>query len=206
MDDTWVIQQQLSKQAFLDHINSIDPAIKFTAEGTQGNRAIPFLDILITSQADNSLSISVNHKPTHTDQYLQWDSHHCLSDKYSVIDTLIQRAKTVCTDPEQLLKELTHLRVALGKCNYPSWAINRVPNKVLNSYWEEQGNNIQQNSNNNNQIQANNNQGTSTATNRSGSNFTVGQLVIAYLRVQLKVSNTYVAGMVSRYTLRATLQ
>ena len=182
MDDTWVIQQQSSKQTFLDHINSIDPAIKFTAEGTQGNGAIPFLDTLIITQADNSLSISVYCKPTHTDQYLQWDSHHCLSAKYSVIGTLTHRAKTVGTDQELLQKELTHLRRELGKCNYPSWAINRVQNKVLNSNWEEQGNNIQQNSNNNNQIQANNNQGASKATNRSGSNSTLGQLVIPYVK------------------------
>ena len=29
VDDTWVIQEQAHKQAFLDHINNIDPAIKF---------------------------------------------------------------------------------------------------------------------------------------------------------------------------------
>ena len=55
-DDTWVIQQQASKQQFLEHINTVDPAIKFTVEGTQGNGAIPFLDTLITLQADGSLS------------------------------------------------------------------------------------------------------------------------------------------------------
>ena len=93
VDDTWVIQQQAHKQAFLDHINSIDLAIKFTVEGTQWKGAIPFLDILVTQQADNSLSITVYHKPTHTDQYLQWDSHHSLSAKYSVIGTLTHRLK-----------------------------------------------------------------------------------------------------------------
>ena len=124
MDDTWVIQQQSSKQEFLDHINSIDPAIKFTIEGTQGNGAIPFLDTLITLQADNSLSITVYCKPTHTDQYLQWDSHHSLSAKYSVIGTLTHKEKIVCTTPELLKKELTHLRNTMGKCNLPPWAIN----------------------------------------------------------------------------------
>ena len=99
VDDTWVIQQQAHKEAFLDHINSIDPAIKFTVGSTQGNGAIPFLDTLVTPQADNSLSITVYHKPTHTDQYLQWDSHHSLSAKYSVIGTLTHWAKTVCTGP-----------------------------------------------------------------------------------------------------------
>ena len=39
VDDTWVIQQSTHKQEVLEHINSIDPAIKFTVEGTQGNGA-----------------------------------------------------------------------------------------------------------------------------------------------------------------------
>ena len=70
VDDTWVIQKQAHKQAFLDHINSINPAIRFTVEGTQGNGAIPLLDTLVTPLADNSLSITVYCKPTNTDQYL----------------------------------------------------------------------------------------------------------------------------------------
>ena len=48
VDDTWVIKQQSSKQEFLEHINKVDPAIKFTMDGTQGNGTTPFLDILIT--------------------------------------------------------------------------------------------------------------------------------------------------------------
>ena len=110
-------------------------------EGTQGNVAIPFLDTLVTLLADNSLSITVYCKPTHTDQYLQWDSHHSLSVKYSVIGTLTHRAKTVCTDPQLVQRELQHFRKVLRRCNYPPWAINRVQNKVLNSKLEDHSNN-----------------------------------------------------------------
>ena len=117
VDDTCVIQKQAQKQAFLDHINSIDPAIKFTVEGTQGYWAISILDTIVTPLADRSLAIKVYCKPTHTDQYLQWDSHHSLSAKYSVIGTLTHRAKVVCTDPELLQGELNHLRRVLAKCN-----------------------------------------------------------------------------------------
>ena len=81
VDNTFVIQQQSIKQLFLDHINNIDPAIRFTVEGNLENGSIPFLDTLVKPEADNSLSITVYHKPTHTDQYLQWDSHHNLSAK-----------------------------------------------------------------------------------------------------------------------------
>ena len=88
------VQQQAHKQLFLDQINNINPAINFTVKGNQENGAIPFLDTLVKPEADNSLSIKVYHKLTNTDQYLQGDSHHNLSAKYSVIGTLIHRAKT----------------------------------------------------------------------------------------------------------------
>ena len=190
VDDTWVIQQQVHKQAFWDHMNSIDPAIMFRVEGTQGNGVIPFLDTLITPLADNSLSIIVYCKTTHTDQYLQWDSHHSLSAMYSVIDTLTHRAKTFCTDPGLLQRELQHLRKALQKCNYPPLAINKVQNKVTNNNWEDLSyinlQNTGNNSNNNpghptqirdnsNQTPTSNNQGTSTTTTTTRSNSTVGQ-------------------------------
>ena len=54
------------------------------------------------------------------DQYLQWDNHHHLSAKYSVISTLTLRAKTVCSTPELLQKEMEHLRKALTIVNTPS--------------------------------------------------------------------------------------
>ena len=56
----------------------------------------------LTPLAGNSLSFKVYQKPTHTDQYLQWDSHHSLSAKYSVMGTLTHRDIVVCTDPDML--------------------------------------------------------------------------------------------------------
>ena len=54
-------------------------------------------------------------RPTHTDQYLQWDSHHDLSAKYSVIGTLTQGAKTVCTGAERLQREDTAPKGGFGQ-------------------------------------------------------------------------------------------
>ena len=129
---------------------------------------IPFLDTLVTPEVDNPLSITVYHKPTHTDQYLQWDSHHNLSAKYSVIGTLTHRAKTVCTKPELLQKELSHLREALVRCKYPPWAINRVKSKLINN---NQGDN-----NDENNIQGGiNNTSSSTTQNNNGNHTLQGQ-------------------------------
>ena len=82
VDDTFVIHKQVNKQAFLQHINSVDPAIKFTVEDNKDNGSIPFLDTIVKPEADGTLSITVYRKPTHTGQYLQWDSHHHLSAKF----------------------------------------------------------------------------------------------------------------------------
>ena len=139
--DTWVIQQQAHKELFLDHISSIDPCIKFTVKGNQEDGAIPFLDTLVQPEADSSCGIKVYCKPTHTDQYLHWDSHHSLSAKYIVIGTLTHRAKTVCTTLGLLHKELQHLKEALVRCKYPRWAINKIQNKVINGSWEDNGTN-----------------------------------------------------------------
>ena len=91
---------------------------------------MPFLDILITPGEDGSLSSSVFRKPTHANLYLQWDSHHTLTSKYSVIGTLQQRAQTICSNPHLLQKEEEHLQSALKKCKYPNWALNKIKFKA----------------------------------------------------------------------------
>ena len=125
-------------------------------------------------------------KPTHTDQYLQWDSHHSLSSKYSVIGTLTHKAKVVCTNSGLPQGELNHPRRALGKCNYPTWAIKRVQQKVLNNNWEDTSNNNSTNTSNtgdnNNSNTINNNQGSNPTINRQGNKATGGQIVIPYTK------------------------
>ena len=125
-----VIQKEIHKQDFIQHINSVDPAIRFTVKNNKEDGAIAFLDTIVKPEADGNLSITVYRKPTHTDQYLQWDSHHHLSAKFSVIDTLTHRAQTVCSNPELLCKEKTHLRKALTQCKYPRWAFDKVEKRL----------------------------------------------------------------------------
>ena len=139
MDDTFVIQKEVHRQKFLEHINSVDLAIKCTVEDTKEDGAIPFLDTIIKLEADNMLSITVYMKPNHTDQCLQWDSHHHLLAKCRVINTLTHRAKTVCKKPELLQKEMDHLRKTLSNCKYPRWAMDRVE-KRFSQLTSEEGN------------------------------------------------------------------
>ena len=102
VDDTFVIINKAHKEEFLTHINSVDSNIQFTAEDPGPDGSLPFLDILITPNEEGRLETSVYRKPTHMDQYLQWDSHHQISAKYSVVGTLYHRTKTISSNNEKL--------------------------------------------------------------------------------------------------------
>ena len=116
VDDTFTIIYTAHKESFLEHLNSIDDHIQFTSEDPRPDGSMPFLDILITPEQDGSLSTTVYRKPTQTDLYLQWDSHHTVSAKYSVVGTLYHRAETICSSPLLLLQEEKHLQKALHRC------------------------------------------------------------------------------------------
>ena len=124
VDDTFVILKRDHKEEFLLHINSVDPSIQFTTEEQKEDDdpsiqftteeqkedgSMPFLGILVTPQEDGTLTSKVYRKPTYTDLYLQWDSHHNLACQYSVVNTLTHRAKAVCSSPQLLMEELNHL-------------------------------------------------------------------------------------------------
>ena len=125
VDDTFVIIKAAQKQNFLDYINSIDHHIQFTGEEPRPDGSMPFLDILITPGEDESLTTTVFRKPTHTDLYMHWDSHHATSSKYSVIGTLHHGANTICSSPKLLQQEEQNLHRVLARCKYPVWALNR---------------------------------------------------------------------------------
>ena len=99
--------------------------IQFTSEDSRSDGSMPFLDILITPKEDGRLITSVYRKPTHTDLYLQWDSHHTIPSQYSVVGTPYHWAKTICSRPQLLEEEKNHLLQELKRFKYPTWAHNR---------------------------------------------------------------------------------
>ena len=150
-------------------------------------RWIPFLDTIVKPEADGNLSITVYKKPTHTDQYLQMDSHHHLSAKLSVIHTLIHRAQTVCSNPELLCKEKVCLRKALTQCKCSKWALDKVE-KRLNTPYREVSDGA-------------NNQGITGAQPATSEVKTKGHIVIPYAhKVSMKVSRGSVEGIAYRPT------
>ena len=134
VDDTFVIHKEANKQGFLQHINSVDPAIRFTVEDNKEDGSIPFLDTIVKPEADGSLSITVYRKPTHTDQYLQWGQVTITSQPSSVSSKPSPTGLPPCAvNPELLQKEKEHLRKALTNCNYPKWALDKVEKRLNRS-------------------------------------------------------------------------
>ena len=126
VDDTHTKLKKEFAQEFTDHLNSLDPDIKFTTEG-ETDRSLAFHDTLTVIQADGTLDIKIYRKPTHTDQYLNFESNHPLEHKLGVIQTLFHRAETVITDPKVVDEGKLHVKkAALSNCGYPQWAFDKI--------------------------------------------------------------------------------
>ena len=54
--------------------------------------------MLVIPDEEGRLKTTVYRKPTHTNQYLHWDSHHAIPSKYSVIGTLFTGPKPSALD------------------------------------------------------------------------------------------------------------
>ena len=87
---------------------------------------------------DNSLKVPGFRKPTHTDQYLQFDSAHPLEHKLSVVRTLYHRAYTVVFQWDGILNEKEHVTKALSVCGYPKWALEDTVSGVARRAREAQ--------------------------------------------------------------------
>ncbi|KAI8484597.1 hypothetical protein Bbelb_377040 [Branchiostoma belcheri] len=109
VDDTWCRLKKRVAADFFDHINQIDDNIKFTQEPSHDNM-LPFLDTKTIVEEDGNLRFEVYRKPTHTDQYLAFDSHHPLEHKLAVIKTLFHRADNIVTSDQAKTDEQRHLR------------------------------------------------------------------------------------------------
>ena len=66
------------------NLNSIEPTNKFTIELEQEG-SLPFLDTSVTRHNDGSLTTTVFRKKTHSDWYLDFDSHHPQAHKVAVV-------------------------------------------------------------------------------------------------------------------------
>ena len=110
-------------------MSSIDPHIKFTIEPEKDSKR-PFLDLCTHILDDGSTKITIYRKPTHTDQYLNFKSHHPLTHKRSVVRTLTNRAQQYVTTAEHRKSELAQVHNALRDNGYSEWALAPPPSSA----------------------------------------------------------------------------
>jgi hypothetical protein len=114
VDDTFTILKEGEESAFLTHLNSVRPSIKFTYERERNK----------SRKQDGFLNIRVYRKSTHTDRYLNFNSHHAIYVKRGVVKCLFDRAEKLITSKEDIESEQQHLSNILGYNGYPKTFIN----------------------------------------------------------------------------------
>ena len=96
---------------------------------TESDERIAFLDTMVHRDADGHLTTTVYRKPTHTDQYLAYDSHHPKSVKRGVVKCLYERASRIVSKPQCTATEKQHVAAALMTNGYPKSFVNRTSRK-----------------------------------------------------------------------------
>jgi hypothetical protein len=122
VDDTFAKLKITVLEEFLTHLNSQHPRIKFTTE-VLDDQKIAFLDTLVTLEADGTISFNIYRKKTHTDQYLDFGSHHYKKQKTGLYKNFKHRIDTIVTKEEDRAAEDKHVREALRRCGHPEWAL-----------------------------------------------------------------------------------
>ena len=122
-DNTFVIQKEEHSIQFLQHISSTNFK-RCTHSIHPRDSRHRWYHSLCGPGPDNTLLTTSYRKHTHTDQYLYWYSHHSLSARYSVFNTLIHRAQSLCQCPNAT-QGRTH-KGHFNQMQYPTWALNRL--------------------------------------------------------------------------------
>ncbi|KAK3708849.1 hypothetical protein QZH41_016280 [Actinostola sp. cb2023] len=119
VDDSHVGITRTHVDEFHAHLNSVNPNIQFTVE-IEKDGSLAFLDTKTTRQSDGSISVAVYRKPTHTDRYLDFNSHHHSGHKRAVAKTLLYRAHNIPSTPRERSSEEKHVFKALHANGYPT--------------------------------------------------------------------------------------
>ena len=131
VDDSFAIMKKSTINSFHDTLNSIDSHINFTIEHEKDGQ-LAFLDTLV-SRNNGSISTTVYRKPTHTDRYLDFSSHHDEKHKISAAKTLINRSLHLPSNTSCKIQELNHVCEALTLNGYPKNLVTRITQQQRNA-------------------------------------------------------------------------
>ena len=100
------------------HMNTVDHtgSIAFK-RGEEGNNGMSFLSAKRTRKEDDSVKSTVCRKKTHTDQYLNFISHHPRHQKLGVVIAHVNRCDTITSEEGDTKEEEENLIGILRRCN-----------------------------------------------------------------------------------------
>ena len=132
VDDIYSIVKRTHLEKFSHHIINLHQNIKFTME-EESNEELEFLDTLL-KRNNGEISVLIYRKPTHTDQYLQYSSHHQTSCKESVVSSLFNRTYSFITIKDDLHKENARIKQVLKENGYQESIISKIFKRITNNH------------------------------------------------------------------------
>ena len=126
--DTFAKIKKTRVDSFMEHLNKQHDRIEFTTENMKEMK-ISFLDTEVRLKEDKKIEISIYRKSTHTDQYLNFNSNHHISQKIGIVGTLRHRINTIITTEDEKKKEELRMKKMLRINDYPEWTLKEKKKK-----------------------------------------------------------------------------
>ena len=118
VDDVFCIIKKGKEDELLKKLNNHRSSIQFTME-KEVNGSLSFLYYNLNKKEDNFLEVSIHKKPTHTDRYLNFRSHHPAQVKRGIVKCLFDRARRLISDERNLRNEEDYLEEVFNGNDYP---------------------------------------------------------------------------------------
>ncbi|CAN7947414.1 unnamed protein product, partial [Ixodes hexagonus] len=132
IDDIFMIWQHdlTDLHNFITDFNQFHPTIKFTS--TYSVSTINFLDVSV-KLVDGVLSTTLYRKPTDSQQYLSFKSSHPRHCKTAIPYSQALRCRRICSNDDDLNKNLEQLKQAFHKRDYPTALVNNAIDRARTS-------------------------------------------------------------------------
>ena len=130
VDDTFTVVKKGRLDDIITTLNNFHPNISFTHEIEEEGK-MAFLDVLIMKEEDGGIQTGVYRKATNNSIYIHWNSYAPKQWKIGTLSGMIRRAYEICSNEDELKKELTHLKRVFTITNgYPQYLVSSVMEKT----------------------------------------------------------------------------
>ena len=130
VDDTFTVVKKGKLDEIIATLNNFHPNISFTHE-IEEERKMAFLDVSIMKEESGSVQTGVYRKATNNSIYIHWNSYAPKQWKVATLSGMIRRTYEICSNEDELKKELAHLESVFITTNgYPYHLVSSVMKKA----------------------------------------------------------------------------